>query len=72
MSKVSVTVCDCCRKEITGKPFEPDLCLIVILNRTKMACHYCYDCGGRIINAINSIVEEERLKQKASKKQEGM
>jgi hypothetical protein len=57
MSKVTVTMCDCCRKEITGKPFEPDLFLIVVLNNTKMTCHYCYECGAKIINAINQIVK---------------
>lgn len=60
MSKVTVTMCDCCHREITGKPFEPDLCLIVVLNRTKMACHYCYECGSKIIDAINKIVKADK------------
>ena len=57
MSRVTVTMCDCCRKEITGKPFEPNLCLTVILNMSKMTCHYCYQCGSKIIQAINTIIE---------------
>lgn len=60
MSRVTVIMCDCCRKEITGKPFEPDLCLTVILNKAEMTCHYCYQCGSKIIQAINAIVENTK------------
>ena len=60
MSKVTMTMCDCCRKEITDKPLEPSLCLTVILNMSKMQCHYCYTCGGQIIDAINEITEKTR------------
>lgn len=63
MSKVTMTMCDGCRREITGKLYEPDLCLLVTLNRTKMTCHYCYDCGSKIIDFINKMVKEEDEKK---------
>lgn len=64
MSKVTVTMCDCCRKEITDKPLEPNLCLTVILNISKIQCHYCYTCGSQIIDAINKIIEKTDKEKK--------
>ena len=64
MSKVTVTMCDCCRKEITDKPLELSLCLTVILNMSKFQCHYCYTCGSQIIDAINKIVEKTDKEKK--------
>ena len=60
MSKCSVTICDACRREITGKLNEPDLCLIVVLHNPQIVCHYCYDCGAKIIDSINNITASER------------
>ena len=64
MSKVTVTMCDCCRKEITDKPLEPNLCLTIILNMSKVQCHYCYTCGSQIIDAINKIIEKTDKEKK--------
>lgn len=68
MSKVSVITCDACRREITGKPFEPDLCLTVVLDKSKIICHYCYDCAEKIIDSINKITAIERAKWISEKK----
>ena len=65
MSKVIMTMCDGCGREITGKLHEPDLCLLVTLNSTKMTCHYCYDCGAKIIDYINKITAERFKKTKS-------
>lgn len=58
MSRVTMTVCDGCGKEITGKPFEPDLALIVTMPKTKMTVHYCYKCAIPLIEAMNKKTEE--------------
>lgn len=60
MSRVSVTLCDGCGKEITGKPMEPDLALVVCMPKTKMTAHYCYMCSSSLFNAMNELAEERK------------
>lgn len=63
MSKVSIIMCDCCRKEITGKPDEPNLALIVAMPRTKIVTHYCWQCAVQIIDTINKITVRKGSEQ---------
>ena len=58
MSRVSVTVCDCCRKEITGKPDEPNLLMTIIVDKKQVA-HYCHLCALPIIKAMNEVIKEK-------------
>lgn len=58
MSKVSITLCDGCGKELTGKPFAPDLALIVTLAKAKMTEHFCYQCATPLIEMMNKMAEE--------------
>ena len=58
MSRVSVTVCDCCRKEITGKPEEPNLLMTVIVDKKQVA-HYCHLCSLPIIEAMTEVIKEK-------------
>ena len=60
MSKVTVTMCDGCRKEITNKPFEPNLALIVTMPSTKITAHYCYECATSIIDTINNLMQQKK------------
>ena len=68
MSKICTTICDGCRKEITGALFEPNLCLTVVFNETKLVTHYCYNCGARIVESINNIIKDEKRKRTLEKK----
>lgn len=58
MSKITMTICDGCRREITGKPNEPELCLTVTLAIVGMTCHYCRECSVEILDMINKITEK--------------
>ena len=58
MSRVTVTLCDCCRKEITNKPDEPNLLMTVIFYK-KQVGHYCHLCAVPIIKAMNEVIKEK-------------
>lgn len=58
MSRVSVTMCDCCRKEITGKPNEPNLALVVCMPKTKITVHFCVECATPLIETMNLMMEK--------------
>ena len=60
MSKVTVTMCDGCRKEITNNPFGPNLALVLHHPATKITAHYCYDCVTPILNAVAQIAEKQK------------
>lgn len=55
MSKFSVTICDGCRKKITGELNEPQLGLVIYVPLTKMTGHYCYDCSAAIFNIMKDL-----------------
>ena len=57
MSRVTVTMCDCCRKEITNKLEEPCSFMTVIVD--KRALHFCHLCGIPIVQAINEVIKEK-------------
>ena len=58
MSRVTVTLCDCCCKEITNKPDEPHLLMTIIVDK-KSVGHYCHLCALPIINAMNEVIKEK-------------
>lgn len=66
MSKVSLTMCDGCRKEITNKPFEPNLALVVYCPSAKTTAHFCYDCAVPLFNTIRGMAEKQVTKNENS------
>ena len=66
MSKVSLTMCDGCRKEITNNPFEPNLTLVLHCPSMKTTAHFCYDCAVPIFDVLRDITERHVNKDKNS------
>lgn len=55
----TIILCNCCGKQITGKPDELYLLMTILVDKKNVA-DYCNECGLVIAEVLNKKVREMR------------